>query len=79
MAKVFRADKSFVNYIQMIGFQRKHIERECSYYVNHRGNQIVIESNYGQIRFVNKYGYTIDKAHSFTSRQIDAFSKRYDK
>lgn len=79
MAKVFRADKSFEDYVQMIGFKHKHVDSESKYYVNHRGNQIVVEGQYGQIRFVNKYGYTVDTAHSFTSEQVDKFSKREDK
>lgn len=76
MATLFKADASLSKYIEMIGFQKKHSDSKKQYYVNHKGNQIKIDEKSGKITFLNKYGNVVEKAHSFTSEQIENFYKR---
>ena len=79
MATLFKADEAFTKYVQMIGFEHKHMDSEKQYFVNKRGNQIRVDVDGGEIAFINRYGNVVDKAHSFTSKQVDEFSKREDK
>lgn len=71
----FQADKSFVNYITMIGFQRRQVDSDKEYYTNNLGNQIKIDNETGLISLLNKKGNTVDFANVFTNVQIDEFSK----
>lgn len=78
MAKFFSADKSFVDYITMIGFQFKETDSEKKYYVNKKGNQIKIDYHTGIITLLNKYGTSVDFSNTFTNEQIDKFADRED-
>lgn len=76
MAKFFEANKSFVDYITMIGFEKKHVDSEKDYYVNFKGNQIRIDYSINEIALINKHGDLIDYSTTFSIEQIDNFSVR---
>ena len=78
MAKFFTANKSFVNYITMLGFKHKEVNSEKKYYVNTKGNQIKIDYETGIITLLNKYGNSVDFSNTFTNEQIDKFADRED-
>ena len=78
MAKFFTANKSFINYITMLGFKRKEVNSEKKYYVNTKGNQIKIDYETGIITLLNKYGNSVDFSNTFTNEQIDKFADRED-
>jgi len=78
MAKFFEADKAFVDYITMMGFQFKETDTEKKYYVNKKGNQIKIDFNSKIITLLDKGGYVVDSSDTFTNEQIDKFSIRED-
>lgn len=78
MAKFFSADKSFVDYITMTGFQFKETDSEKKYYVNKHGKQIRIDFNSKLITLLDKKGYVVDFSSTFTNEQIDKFSVRED-
>ena len=76
MAKFFSADKSFVDYITMIGFQFRETDSEKKYYVNKHGKQIRIDFESGDITLLDRRGYVVDFSNHFTNEQIDKFSVR---
>lgn len=71
----FEANKSFVDYITMMGFQKRQVDSEKEYYSNENGNQIKINNSTKIISLMNKNGHTVDFATVFSSEQIDTFSK----
>lgn len=78
MAKFFTADKSFIDYITILGFVHREVDSEKKYYVNSKGKQIKIDYSNGLITLMNKNGNTIDYSSTFTNEQIDKFSVRED-
>jgi hypothetical protein len=74
--KFFRANESFVDYIQMIGFQHRHVDSEKQYYVNSKGNQIRIDYESGIIALLNSRGNVVDYSSTFTNNQIDNFARK---
>ena len=78
MAKFFTADKSFIDYITILGFVHREVDSEKKYYVNSKGKQIKINYSKGLITLMNKNGNTIDYSSTFTNEQIDKFSVRED-
>ena len=78
MAKFFTADKSFIDYITIIGFVHREVDSEKKYYVNSKGKQIKIDYSNGLITLMNKNGNTVDYSSTFTNEQIDKFSVRED-
>ena len=76
MAKFFSANKSFVDYITMMGFQFKEVDSEKKYYVNKKGKQIRIDYETGIISFLNEYGNVVDFSNTFSNEQIDKFSRK---
>lgn len=71
----FEANKSFVDYITMMGFQKRQVDSEKEYYSNENGNQIKIDNSTKIISLMNKNGHTVDFATVFSNEQIDTFSK----
>ena len=78
MAKFFSANKSFVDYITMLGFKHTEVKSQKKYYVNEKGNQIKIDYETRIITFLDKSGYNVDFSTNFTNEQIDKFSIRED-
>lgn len=78
MTKFFSANKSFVDYITMLGFKHTEVDSQKKYYVNEKGNQIKIDYETGIITLLNKNGYSVDFSNTFTNEQIDKFSIRED-
>ena len=74
MAKFFSANKSFVDYITMLGFKNREADSEERYYVNEKGNQIKIHYQTGLITLLNNTGHIVDFSSTFTNEQIDKFS-----
>lgn len=75
MAVRFEANESFVDYITIVGFQKRQVNSDNDYYVNDNGNQIRIDNSSGIISLLNNKGYTVDFATVFSSEQIDSFAK----
>ena len=78
MVKFFTADKSFIDYITILGFVHREADSEKKYYVNSKGKQIKIDSSNGLISLIDKHGNTVDYSTTFTNEQIDNFSVRED-
>jgi hypothetical protein len=78
MAKFFTAEKSFIDYITMMGFQFKETDTEKKYYVNKKGNQIKVDFNSKIITLIDRNGFTVDFSETFTNEQIDKFADRED-
>lgn len=76
MATFFSANKSFVDYLTILGFQFKETDSEKKYYVNPKGNQVKIDYETQIITLLNKYGHVVDFSNTFTNEQIDRFSER---
>ncbi len=74
MTKIFQVNKSFVDYITMMGFQHKHVDSEKQYYVNKKGNQFRIDYNDNSVSLLNSQGLVIDTLGEITNEQINAFS-----
>ena len=74
--KFFRANKAFVDYIKVIGFQYRHVDGKSQYYTNKRGNQIRIDYENGIISLLNNKGYVVDYSSTFTNEQIDNFARK---
>lgn len=75
MSIKFQVNKSFIDYITMIGFQKRQVDSEKEYYSNSLGNQIKIDNETGLISLLNRKGNTVDFANVFTNTQIEEFSK----
>lgn len=73
MSKIFSVNKSFVDYITMMGFEFKETDSEKKYYVNKNGNQIRIDYNNNLITLLNKFGNVVESAGAFSSESIDKF------
>ena len=78
MAKFFVADKSFIDYITILGFVQREVDSKKKYYVNSRGKQIKIDYSTGIITLMNSQGYEVDFSDTFTNEQIEKFSVRED-
>jgi len=76
MSKIFRADKSFEDYIRKIGFKHHNSNSDDKYFTNKKGNQIKIHFNSGIISLLNSRGFVVDYSSSYSLKQIDSFSKR---
>lgn len=74
MAKIFKADKSFVDYITMMGFQFKEVDSEKKYYVNKEGNQFRIDYNKGEIALLDNKGKLVDSFTEISSDEINCFA-----
>lgn len=75
MAITFKADKSFTDFINVMGFEQKQVDSEKHYYVNSKGNQIRIDNEKGIITLLNKYGNVVDFSNTFSNTQIENFAK----
>jgi len=72
--KFFKANTTFVEYIQSIGFKHHQINGTKQYYVNDKGNQIKIDFTDGIISLLDNKGYTIDYSNVFNNKQIEDFT-----
>lgn len=71
----FNTNNTFEEYLKSNGFQHRHVDSECKYYVNEKGNQVKLNYEVGIITLLNKNGYVIDYSSTFTKTQIDKFSE----
>ena len=76
MSVKFKADKSFQDYILMIGFIKRPTKSDSKeYYSNKEGNQIKINTSLNTISLMDNKGNTLKSSKEFTSEEIDNFSK----
>ena len=76
MSVKFKADKSFQDYILMIGFIRRQTKSNSKeYYSNKEGNQIKINTILNTISLMDNKGNTLKSGKELTSEEIDNFSK----
>ena len=76
MSVKFKADKSFQDYILMIGFIRRQTKSNSKeYYSNKEGNQIKINTILNTISLMDNKGSTLKSGKELTSEEIDNFSK----
>lgn len=76
MAKFFQADKSFIDYITMMGFQFKETDSDKKYYVNDKGNQIRVDLESKLITLLDNKGYVVSYSSQYSNEEIDKFSIR---
>ncbi len=76
MAKFFQANKSFVDYITMMGFQLKENDSDKKYYINEKGNQIRIDFQTNLITLLDSKGYVISYSTQYSNEEINKFLTR---
>ena len=76
MSVKFKADKSFQDYILMIGFIKRPTKSNSKeYYSNKEGNQIKINTTLNTVSLMVKKCNTLKSGKEFTSEEMDNFSK----
>ena len=76
MSVKFKADKSFQDYILMIGFIRRPTSsKNKEYYSNKEGNQIKISIPTNTISLLDKQGNLVKSSKEFSDEEINNFSK----
>lgn len=78
MAKEFKAEKSLVNYLSILGFNLKETQTESMYFVHKSGRQVRVNEENQSIAFLNPQGYKIKEVSSVTTDLLHKFSKGED-
>lgn len=71
----FKIDDNFFNYLKHIGYKRTNVPSGNKYFTNEKGNQVRVDEKRNLIGLLNKKGLLVCEDSTFSSREIDYFSR----